>query len=253
MIKYTLYGEENPGEWLILLHGIGGNSSIWYKQLSMLRRRFKVMAIDLPSHGISKDIESDEWNLSMCVCEVRKAIEEKGIVKYHLMGVSLGTLIIHELLKTESNNILSCVLSGAVIKFNRKGKILLTVTEVLKDFIRFKHLYWILAHILMPMKNHKESRLAFIEEAKKVKETEFLKWYNLLGEVEKVYTDECKTSVPKLYISGSQDYMFLKNVKLNIKDDYFSKFVKINRSGHVCNIDQSKEFNYIISEFYEKL
>ena len=72
-----------------------------------------------------------------------------------------------------------------------------------------------LAFIIMPNRNHKESRLLFIREAKKLYQKEFIRWFKLTSEVIpllKIFRQE-QIKVPTLYVMGDQDYMFLPSVR----------------------------------------
>lgn len=51
MINYSVYRYlENP-EWVTFVHGAGGSSSIWFKQLREFRKHYNVLLLDL--HGLS--------------------------------------------------------------------------------------------------------------------------------------------------------------------------------------------------------
>lgn len=246
MIHSRVYGADNEGDWIVLLHGIGGSSSVWFKQVSLLRKYYKVLLLDLPSHGRSGGIEGDVWSISRCVSVLRNELKELGIVRYHLMGVSLGTILIHEWLKEDSSDILSVISVGTVVKFNVFGKLLIKLYKMVKFMVPVKMVYPLCAYVLLPKKNHKESRRIFIKESMKVKEREFRKWFSILDEVEGVYGKECMVEVKKYYITGEEDHMFIKGLKEEVIKDKHARIHIIEGSGHVCNVDEAEEFNYIL-------
>lgn len=258
---HKVYKNDISNEWIVLFHGIGGSSTVWYKQLKMLKRKFNVVLVDLPSHGRAENIKyiyGDEYKIENCVSDIkelfRHLFKNYEIDKLHLMGVSLGTVVIHELLKTESEKIKSVVLIGAVISFNKVGKLLINVGTFLKRFVKIKYLYNLMAHILLPSRRNRTSRKLFIKEAKKVKEKEFQKWFYMLEGIESVYNNEVyKEDVTKMYVTGELDHIFLQAVKERTINDKNSTLRIMSKTGHVCNVDNSLEFNGILTEFYNSV
>ena len=51
MIYHTTYRNENSSaEWVVFIHGAGGSSSIWYKQINAFRKEFNLLLVDLRGH-----------------------------------------------------------------------------------------------------------------------------------------------------------------------------------------------------------
>ncbi|MCF9489912.1 alpha/beta fold hydrolase, partial [Vibrio parahaemolyticus] len=38
-------------EWVVFVHGAGGSSSIWFKQIKAYKQHFNLLLIDLRGHG----------------------------------------------------------------------------------------------------------------------------------------------------------------------------------------------------------
>ena len=97
----------------------------------------------------------------------------------------------------------------------------------------------------MPKKNHLESRLLFVREAKKLYKKEFMRWYNLTADLNPLLKlfRQIDVNIPTLYLMGSEDYMFLPSVEKISKAHKQAKLSVIKNSGHVVNIDQPTEFN----------
>ena len=55
MINYTIYENSNSKQWVTFVHGAGGSSSIWFKQIRDFQKHFNVLLLDLRGHGNSKD------------------------------------------------------------------------------------------------------------------------------------------------------------------------------------------------------
>ena len=54
MLHYTLYPHKTSQEWVTFVHGAGGSSSIWYKQIRAYTKHYNVLMLDLRGHGNSK-------------------------------------------------------------------------------------------------------------------------------------------------------------------------------------------------------
>lgn len=250
MLDYKLY-KGHGSEYVVLLHGIGGNSKIFYKQIKAYLKHFNVLAIHLPGHGDSPDIDSykESFSFDLIVKEIGKTLDNLAIHKAHFVGISLGSIIVHQVLKTEPGRVRSAVLGGAITRFNRMAKFLLKVAGLIKGIIPFMWLYRILALILMPKENHRHSRKFFIHEAKKMLRNNFLGWYQLATEVGSTFTDVKRIKTPKLYISGAEDHMFVNELRADLQGDEHSELIILNQCGHVCNIEKADEFNRISLDF----
>ena len=54
MLNYTLYQTNKNAPWVTFIHGAGGSSSIWFKQIRRFSKNFNLLLIDLRGHGASK-------------------------------------------------------------------------------------------------------------------------------------------------------------------------------------------------------
>lgn len=248
MLHYTKIQHTNKeADTVVFIHGIGGGSNIWSRQLRAFRKHFHLVFIDLPGHGDSsyglEDMQEASFNA--ITEEVVKVLEHENISSAHFVGISLGTIVIQHLNEKHPGLVKSMVLGGAVEKFNVSAKVIIGAAEVLKRFVPYMWLYKISARILMPRAHHTESRLAFVKEAYKLGKKEFLNWMKLHKQVEDTVKEakEGTTHTPKLYIMGSEDYMFLPSVEENVDRAKNESLQVIDRCGHVCNIERHQEFN----------
>ena len=58
-----------------------------------------------------------------------------------------------------------------------------------------------------------------------------------------------KLSKPTLFISGIEDYLFVRQIEEYVKDKSNCFLEKINNSGHIVNIDQYQTFNKVALKF----
>jgi pimeloyl-ACP methyl ester carboxylesterase len=107
----------------------------------------------------------------------------------------------------------------------------------------------------MPHRNHKDSRIMFIREAKKLYQKEFIRWFKLTGDVIpllKIFRQE-ELNIPTLYVMGSEDYMFLPSVKEVVNLHISSHLEVIQDCGHVVNVERPRQFNEMTLDFLKKL
>lgn len=253
MLHYKIYSQDHK-EWVVLVHGAGGSSTIWYRQIRAYRKKFNVLVVDLRGHGSStlKHV-SQYYTFELVSKDIMDVLDHEKIEKAHFVGISLGTILIRQLAEHYPERIHSMILAGAVIRITPRLNILLKAANLGKRFLPYMWLYRFFAWILMPQKVHEASRSLFIEEAKKVQQREFIRWLTLTSSVTKrlLMFNERDTYIPTLYIMGAEDYMFLQPVQKLVQTQAYSSLKVIQHSGHVCNVDQAEQFNDISLRFLQ--
>lgn len=256
MINYTLYRNDDTVQWVTFVHGAGGSSSIWFKQLRDFRKHFNVLLLDLRGHGGSKHLLQTLWKQKYTfediANDILEVLDHLSIKKSHFVGISLGTIIIRQLAEKNPERIQSMVLGGAIIKMNFRSQILMQLGNTFKYLLPYLVLYRFFAFVIMPRNNHKQSRLLFVNEAKKLDQKEFIKWFKLTAEINPLLSRfrNIELDILTLYVMGEQDYMFLPSVRLMVEEQaQFSKLFVIKESGHVVNVEQPLVFNAIVLAF----
>src|SRR5690606_31799833 len=154
--------------WVIFIHGAGGSSAVWYKQLKDFRKEYNLLLIDLRGHGKSVDLSqviwSDSYTFERVTYDVIEVLDHLAIPPAHFMGVSLGTIIARQLAELEPQRVKSLVFAGAVTRLNIQSRILVFLGNTFKRVIPFMWLYKLFAFVIMPRKQHAESRNLFIRE-----------------------------------------------------------------------------------------
>lgn len=259
MLSYTTYKHDTSTEWVTFVHGAGGSSAIWYKQLKDFSKHFNVLLIDLRGHGKSKQSiysKVKRYNFEIIGNEVMDVLDHLVIQHSHFVGISLGTIIIRDLSERFPARCKSLILGGAVMKLNVRGQFLMKMGALFKSVIPYLLLYKLFAFVIMPKRKHRSSRNLFINEAKKLYQKEFKRWFTLVSEINPLLRlFRIKVSeIPTIYIMGSEDHMFLPSIKKLVEDHKTSKLVVIADCGHVVNVDAPSTFNkeaiHFINENY---
>jgi len=248
MLHHTIYHLSDSADWVTFIHGAGGSSSIWYKQIRDFKEQFNVLLIDLRGHGGSKKPiyqTLKRYTFDVIGDEVIEVMDNLKIEKTHFVGISMGTIVARDITERHPERTQSLVLGGAIMKLNIKSQVLLKGANVLKSIIPYLILYKILAIVVMPRKNHKESRILFVNEAKKLYQKEFIRWFSLASQVNPLlkFFRIKDNGIPTLYIMGEEDHMFLPSISKLVKDHTSSLLHVIPNCGHVVNIEQPAIFN----------
>ncbi len=244
-------------DWVVFIHGAGGSSNIWFRQLKAYQDEFNVLLVDLRGHGKSKEMSTmkkyykEKYTFKTVSKDVIEVLNKNGIDKAHFVGVSLGTILIRTIADIEPERVKSAVMCGAITRMNTRSRILVWLGHTFKRVVPFIWLYKLFAWVIMPKKHHEESRSLFVKDAKNLARKEFLKWFKLTYDVNPLlrYFKEKEMAAPTLYIMGEDDHMFLPPVRKMVQDFNHSYLEVVEGSGHVVNVDKPDEFNKISLEF----
>ncbi len=192
----------------------GGSSSIWYRQIRDFRKHFNVLLLDLRGHGESQGPlqtwEATTYTFKEVCQEIVEVLDHLGVEQAHFVGISLGTILIRNLGEIDPGRVRSMILGGAITRLSFRSRFLVAMGNMSKRFIPYMWLYQLFAWIIMPKKRHQQSRLLFVNEAKKLAQKEFLRWFRLTYEINPLlkFFEEKELPVPTVP-DGEEDHLFL--------------------------------------------
>jgi pimeloyl-ACP methyl ester carboxylesterase len=94
--RSAIYSEKRgEGEPLILIHGLGGSSRWWARNIDALAKQFQVHVIDLEGCGRSR--HRGRFVLHKAAAQVKQWMESHGLRRAHIVGHSMGGFIAAEL------------------------------------------------------------------------------------------------------------------------------------------------------------
>lgn len=248
MLHYTTIEHSPDADWVTFVHGAGGSSSIWFKQIRHFRQHFNVLLVDLRGHGKSKRPiyeKLKQYTFDVIGDEVIEVLDHLHIRSTHFVGISLGTIVIREIAERYPGRAKSMVMGGAVMKLNFRGQLLMRMGVLMQSVLPYLLLYRFFAFIIMPRKTHRESRNLFINEAKKLYQKEFKRWFTLTSQVNPLlkFFRIKDSGIPTLYIMGAEDHMFLPSIAKLVQYHASSRLFVVPNCGHVVNIEQPEIFN----------
>jgi (E)-2-((N-methylformamido)methylene)succinate hydrolase len=83
------YQRQGSGPPVLLVHGVGGDSSHWAAIAKQLHRRFDVIAMDVRGHGNS-DLITGQVDAHDLARDAVQVLDEAGIAQCRVVGFSLG-------------------------------------------------------------------------------------------------------------------------------------------------------------------
>lgn len=112
-LHYTSVGEGPP---VVLVHGLGGTSNVWYGVGRALEQHHHVVAVDLRGHGRSAG--KGEFTVERWAKDVAKLIAHLELPAVTLVGHSLGSLVAQHLAWKQPELVSNLVLVGGISHFD---------------------------------------------------------------------------------------------------------------------------------------
>ena len=114
-------GDAGKGFPLVLVHGFLGSSQMWKPQIECFKKNYRVITPDLP--GFGKSNKSNSCNSIISMAEIIiDCLKKKEIVKFYLLGHSMGGMIVQEMAKIAGNKILKLICYGTGPIGDMKGR-----------------------------------------------------------------------------------------------------------------------------------
>jgi len=258
LLYFKSYQHASSKEWMVFVHGAGGSSSIWFKQIKEFKEEYNLLLIDLRGHGRSaarlKNIWKEKYTFQAVTKDILEVLDHLHIQKANFVAVSLGTILVRQLAEMAPDRVNTMIFAGAITRLNIKSRILVSLGNTFKSVIPYMWLYKLFAWVIMPRKRHSESRHLFVREAKRLCQKEFIRWFKLTSEVNPLLKlfKEKDLGIPTLYVMGEEDFMFLEPVKKIVKDHTFAVLKVVKECGHVVNVEQPQVFNRLTLDFLKK-
>lgn len=245
MLKYEVV-DNDKDEWVVFIHGIGGSTKTWKKQIEPFSQIFNLLLLDLPGHGDNADNIIKKVDLDKLYKGIKDTLDYLKIKTANFVGLSLGTLVISEFTVLYPDYVKNIVLGGSVLEISGVYRECMMIANLLKNCVPYTWLYEFFAWFMMPKENHRKSRMIFLREAVKLKKETMLAWIDYLQRSLK--TDETIEKIDALgkkvlLISGNEDHCFLKGTKKVYKKLHKVRMVVLEHCGHICSIEKYSDFN----------
>ena len=271
------------GPLLIFLHGIGGHRSNWRDQLAAAAPHFHAVAWDARGYGDSDDYEGpldfadfsrdlarvmDHFGASAIVNVGASAIVNVGASAIdrpdapaaHLVGLSMGGMIIQDFYRRHPERVLSLTLADTRNKFQRaNGEEFLRLREApLLAGLTPRDIAPKVADSLSGPRTSAEAKARLVESIAQLHKDSYLKTLRattLIAEREEFlgmsgFVDPTTIKVPTLVICGADDTVTPPATSRDMADHIpGAKLAMIADAGHLSNIEKPVEFNAAMMAF----
>lgn len=251
MLKYEIIDNQKD-EWVVFIHGIGGSTKTWNRQIEDFSQRFNLLLLDLPGHGSNADKIIRKVDSQQLHFGIKETLDYLNISQAHFVGLSLGTIVIANFAARHPEYVNSIILGAASLKVSGIYKLAVIMANKIKHFVPYKFLYKFFAWFMMPRKTHKKSRSIFLREVVKLNKKTMYAWIEYLQFTRKPENiinklDELKKRI--LIISGDEDHCFIRNVKSIVNQKNSMQLNIIHKCGHICSIEKWVDFNQLSLNF----
>lgn len=251
MLNYKTYNT-NPKEWLVLIHGISGDISVWDNHINDLKKEYNLLLIDLPFHGNSHT--DDNLTPEMLNEKIKVILDKENIKKANFMGLSLGTLVVSQFAIKYPEYINKLVFIGSVIEVIAFFRFVVAVAVPLRYILPYKLVYNIALALLVPKSKTKINSNFYRQNFKKMGRKKLIQWIKYLSvildgnhTINKIKENKKET----LFISGELDRLFINGSRKSAKK-LGSEFCVMNGCTHICHPDDTKLFNEKVINFLAK-
>ena len=242
------------GELLVLLHGIGGQRQNWADQLPAFAEHFQVVAWDARGYGDSGDYEGP-LEFGDFSADLARLLDHFGAGQAHLLGLSMGGLILQDFYERQPQRAASLVLCNTLTGFAESF-----TPEQRDEFIRLRQ---------EPLLAGAEPRdiapgiaqsfagpdISETQMARLVASMSALRKENYLKTIAATANhtripDLAAFDLPVLLVFGENDPLtpvaFGESMHARLPD---SRLHVIPRAGHLSNLEKPDEFNRVVLEF----
>jgi pimeloyl-ACP methyl ester carboxylesterase len=230
---------------LIFIHGSGSDHSAWSHQYARLHKKYNIVAINLPGHGLSGG--SGEADVEDYCLWIKKLLDIIDLKRAVLVGHSLGAAITFRFVLNYPQEIAGIVLVGGGMK--------MPVNPFFLEFLQTnpREIPAEIVDLLCKYSLAKENRSKFSDPLRKsISHSKVNVLYGDLSACNNLdLTKETgKITVPALIICGAEDKMTPPDLSRQL-------FAGINKAtleiiegaGHMVMLERPAEFNTSLEKF----
>ena len=240
---------------VLLLHGLGADSTSWTLQLPALGQAgFRPIAPDAPGFGLSP-YDGRGWNILRMAGQMAGLLEELGTGPAHVVGLSMGGVIAQQfvldfpqltqkLVLTSTFTVLRPETLGGWVYFAQRAAVVL--------FLGLKAQAQVVARRLFPNPQDQALREMFTSIVSRANPLAYRKAMLSLGMFDSRKRLR-QIKAPTLVVTGADDTTVSPaRQKILAEGIPGARQVIIPHAGHAVSIDQAEKFNQAILDFLKE-
>ena len=253
MNMQDIFSEDiGSGTPLVLVHGFLGSSEMWTPQIKSFKENFRVIVPALPGFGNSNSINSCD-SIECMARAILNLLEKKEIKNYHLLGHSMGGMIVQEMAKIAGEKILKLICYGTGPLGGIPGRF--ETIDQSREKLKINGLEDTAYRIAKTwfIEEEKAKHFYLCEEAGKQTSIEaadngLVAMKNWSG-IENLKNIKNET----LIIWGDQDRAYNFNQVETLNDNIPNSDLKIIKDcSHNVHLEKPEEFNAVVEEFLKR-
>lgn len=112
---------EGEGPAVILLHGLGATSNVWYGVRNILIKQFRVVVLDLPGSGRSEKREP-HYTFTNWATQLEELVSQLQLARMVLVGHSMATVLAQVYAASYPQRLMGLVLCGPIVELSPTRK-----------------------------------------------------------------------------------------------------------------------------------
>ncbi len=247
-LNYLIDGKPNL-PWLVFSNSVATDTSLWDAQVPRLEDRFQVLRYDHRGHGLS-DVPEGEYSIDMIADDLFKLLESLNITKASFVGISMGGMTVLTLAKrhpemVEKLIVCDCGPSASPASAQQwLHRIESVSTEGMESIVSETLGRWFTKDTL-------ESKDPLLDKvAEMIRKTPAR---GFIGAAHALATFDLRPglaslAVPTLFLAGEHDAV-VGGTRALSETVPNAKFKAVSKAGHLCNLENPKEFLSTLLEF----
>ena len=246
-IAVDIFGDGAP---ILMIHGLGGTSNVWYAQREVLARSFRVICPDLEGSGRSP--LKGELSIDGFVADMAALLDILNISAAHVVGYSLGTMVCQHLAVNYPERVNSLVLLGPIAApsqhvrvglLERARKVRMNGMGPVADTL-------VQTALSTATRATNPSLVAFLRESIMRQSVEgYARTCEALAGAMPADVDQIQC--PALLITGDEDQTAPpQQSRLLAKAIARSRFILLSRVAHLTPLERPREVNQALLNFY---
>ena len=225
------YRVEGNGEPLILIHGLGGSSGWWVRNVAFLSRYFTVYTVDLPGFGTMRRCPAP-FSVNGAVAWLRTLLDALKLEQVSLIGHSMGGLISAIFAAEYPDRLNRLVLAAPAITMP-STRIASYFLPLARETLRVEWSFW---------------KILIWDTARAGFSTSLRAARDLLGY--KMSHEFSRITTPCFLIWGELDPLVPPSLGRDLQRKIRGSELRVLKgAGHVLMYDHAEEFNAAVLEF----
>lgn len=248
-IEYELTGE---GDCLVLIHGAGDNLAMWYGQVPVFSRQYRVLTPDVRGHGETECPETPV-DMPLLASDLRELLRALSIESAFVLGYSMGGRIGLQLALDEPSMVKALIMANSGIGMNTPPPEAVERRQSLMAALARGDLETVSEQMTTSSFSPglKERDPELFERYKQIKLANDARSFGRVwGSMASAQPPELsKLSCPVLIVAGEQDaFMPLESLRA-MHAALRSSRLEILPTGHAAALEAPDEFNRIVLDF----